>query len=154
MPFSRSSVPIRCQYYLNDTPLDALSSSMDLDVLFVNKLSFEKHIKFIIFNANSMVGFDRRQLKGCCDLYAFIVVYYSFTRRKLEYGLIVWSPHQSTFIQNIEWEQNRFVRLTVSRPGWSTDLSLRQITYLINLSWVWVPKKIWRGDLVLQLFHR
>ena len=96
-------------YKLNDTILKNVKTNPYLGILFSDNLSWSDHIDKVCKKANSTLGFLRRNLRKCytkCKKTAYL----SLVRSVLEYGSIVWDPHQKKDIDALERIQRSAAR--------------------------------------------
>lgn len=110
LSFTLLRVLIVFDYTLNNNIILRQSQVKDLGVIFDKNLSFTNHVNTIISEALKMFGFI---VRNCTDLKSETPVkllYYSLVRSKLEYAAIVWYPHYSTYVMEIERVQRRFLK--------------------------------------------
>ena len=89
------------QYTIHSVPLSESQSSKYLGVTIDPKLTWADHQSRIINKANSTLSFLRRNTSACPPKVKN-TVYKTFVRPILEYGSVVWDPHQQTKISEIE----------------------------------------------------
>ena len=113
-------------YSLNNTILQQVPQNPYLGLQFSSNLSWSTHINSITKKANSTLGFLRRNLKHCptlCKRNAYLAL----VRPLLEYGAIIWDPHQKQDIDKLERVQRVAVRFIANdyrsrTPGFVTGL--------------------------------
>ena len=96
----------RCTYELNGVLIQPAKEQTDLGVLFVEDMSFSKHIANKTKKANSVLGiihktFSYKALPIMKDLYIGLV------RPHLEYSVQAWSPYWKKDITKLEGVQRR-----------------------------------------------
>lgn len=123
---SSSPVP----YYLNNSPLTAVSSYKYLGVHITSNLSWSLHIEKIINNANRMLGYLRRNFSAAPSSLK-LLLYKTLIRSKLEYATPVWDPSINNLVASLEMVQNRSTRFicscynrTASITSMKSDISL------------------------------
>ena len=109
--FTNNKRKIVSQYTIHSVPLSESQSSKYLGVTIDPKLTWADHQSRIINKANSTLAFLRRNTSACPPKVKN-TVYKTFVRPILEYGSVVWDPHQQTKISEIEKVQKR-----AERPG-------------------------------------
>lgn len=113
----------------------------DLGILIDNKLKFDQHITSIVGKANRMVGLIRRSF-DFLDAHSFQLLFKAMVRPILEYGQVVWSPHQKYLIGELEGVQRRATKMI---PG-SKNLEYGTRLKWLNLQSLENRRK--RGDLI------
>ena len=101
---SRSRFPISHRYKLKGHFLIAEDTTKYLGVDLQTTLSWKTHIDRISKEANSMLGFLRRNLRSCSED-TKANTYFSMVRSNLEYCSSVWNPHQKDQILKLEMIQ-------------------------------------------------
>lgn len=101
---------ISFDYAIEDKKIPRSNSFKDLGVTFDRELSFIPHIHNVISDASRMLGFIIRTSKDFSEPTTRTLLYFSFVRAKLEYCSIIWSPHYSIHIQNLERIQRKFLK--------------------------------------------
>jgi len=97
-------------YTINDEIVQKVTSIKDLGVTFTYNLNFTPHINNIVKKSFQMFGFMKRVLKPINDYTAFISMYHTLIRSRLEYCSFVWSPLGQTNIDKIERVQRKFLK--------------------------------------------
>lgn len=113
--FTRKRTKIEFRYSIDNVPLTRVVSKRDLGVLIDEKLTFGKHVEYIIAKAYSMLGFVMRSCKDFRDIRALKSVYFAHVRSYLEYASVVWHPYQDTFVNKIESIQKKFMMYALRR---------------------------------------
>ena len=96
-------------YSLNGHILQSVPQNPYLGLNISNDLKWSTHINSICSKASSTLGFLRRNLRHCstdCRKNAYI----SLVRSTLEYGAIIWDPHNKADIDRLERIQRRGAR--------------------------------------------
>ena len=117
--FTRRRSKITFDYSIDNIALNRVKLIKDLGVLLDEKLTFSKHVEYVIAKSYSMLGFLMRTCKQFTNILSLKNVYFAYVRSYLEYASVVWQPYQDTFVNRIESIQKKFVmyalRRTVSR---------------------------------------
>jgi len=79
----------------------------DLGILLSNDLSLNNHINIICNKALRVFAFIRRNYSEFKNRKCIKVLYFSLVRSILEYGSVIWNPHQSNLISKMDRIQNR-----------------------------------------------
>ena len=108
--FSRKLCSEHYNYTLSSIVLENVTSFCDLGITIDSKLSFTFHINNIVSKANKMLGLVKRTCSEFTNLRSFIVLFSSFVRSILEYGVTIWSPYYKMHSQRIEKIQKKFVK--------------------------------------------
>lgn len=108
--FTRKRSPLNEDYELSDAPLERVSEIRDLGLLLDSKLDFHNHVTTVCKKASKMLGFVIRTSSQFDGLGVALVLYNAFVRSKLEYGAIVWNPHEEKYTLMIEKIQRKFAR--------------------------------------------
>jgi hypothetical protein len=82
----------------------------DLGVLLTSNLSFTSHLNNVVIKSVGMLDFIRRTCVTFTSVSTLKSLYISYVRRQLEYCSIIWSPWQSTYVDNIERVQYTFLK--------------------------------------------
>jgi len=115
MCFSRSRIVMDFDYFLNDNLIEKVKLYKDLGIIFKFNLSFHNHIQYCISKAHSMLGFVKRFSKDFYDPYVLKILYISFVRSQLEYGLVIWDPYYQESSDRIESVQKKFLKYALRR---------------------------------------
>lgn len=122
--FSRRISPLVYTYSIGCEIVPRVSLVKDLGVLLDVKLSFNKHIDYIINKANRTWGMIRRYACEFSDPYVIKSLYVSFVRTLLEYASVVWCPYYEVNINRVEAVQKRFLRFALRGLPWSDVTTL------------------------------
>ncbi|XP_037038297.1 uncharacterized protein LOC119075847 [Bradysia coprophila] len=115
MSFTRKRSKIEFNYSINDTVVTRLKLVKDLGVLMDEKLTFGKHVEYVIAKSYSMLGFVIRTCKEFKNVKTLKSLYFAHVRSYLEYASVVWHPYQETFIDRIESIQKKFLMFALRR---------------------------------------
>ena len=131
--------PINTLYYLHGQVLEAVTSARYLGVDISSGLSWNSHIDRITGNANSTLGFLKRNIKTKLPKVRE-TAYNTLVRPKLEYASPIWDPHTKDKISQIEKVQRRAARWTTSnydyRSSVTSMIERSSVTSMIeNLGW-------------------
>ena len=110
LSFSLAKQIIEYDYNVNNVSLLRTSHVKDLGVVFDVKLSFSEHINTLTSDAVKLLGFIIRNSSSINNEAIIKLLYYSLVRSKLEYAAIVWYPHYTKYIHDIENVQRRFLK--------------------------------------------
>lgn len=104
MRVTRSNIPPP-NYYLNITPLKAVTSYKYLGVHITSTLSWSLHVDEVINNGNRMLSNIRRNFSSP-PMSLKLILYNMLIRSKMEYASSIWDPHVETLNQSLELIQN------------------------------------------------
>lgn len=108
--FHRKKCPILYNYQINNSILSRKTSIKDLGVYIDCDLKFTTHLDYITKKAYRNLGFVDRNSRYFKSPKTYKTLYCSIVRSSLEYCSTLWSPHYSTYIENIEKIQKKFLR--------------------------------------------
>lgn len=119
LTFSRKAMnTIVYNYELNNCAISRCNEMKDLGVIFDSKLTFSKHVDYIVSKAFAMIGFIRRNTSEFKDPFTLKSLYISLVRSRLEYCSLIWSPYYDIHSNRIERVQKCLQRsLCVSYRG-------------------------------------
>ena len=106
-------------YYINNVPLDWVSTFKYLGVKLNTKLSWGDHVTEVTHKASRVLNILRRSLRGCSKD-AKAKAYTALVRPHLEYCAPVWSPHQKGVKDELENVQKRAARWICAKWDRST----------------------------------
>lgn len=109
MTITRSSAPITFNYRMNGHIIERKDEMRDLGILIDSRFTFGAHIERIVTRARQSMGYIKAISKGQFDVRTLKVLYTSYVRSKLEFGSVVWDPHQAVYSRDIESVQKQFV---------------------------------------------
>lgn len=140
--FTRNLAPINYDYTMNSQILARVNHIKDLGVIFDSKLSFSKHIDYIVSKCNQMLGFVTRICSDFRSIKAIKAVYFAYVFSRLNFASVVWSPYYNLYINRLEVVQNRFVRfLNWKVNGVYNVESVSQTRQLLGLSTLQTRRK-------------
>jgi hypothetical protein len=79
-----------------------------------------------------VLGFIRRNCSELKNPNCIKILYFSLVRLILEYGSVVWNPHQANFITKIERIQYRLLRVLAYKTK-KINLSLKQLSLKFDI---------------------
>ena len=97
-------------YTIQNEIVKKVTSIKDLGVTFTYNMNFTLHINNIVKKSFQMFGFMKRVLKPINDHTAYISMYHTLIRSRLEYCSFVWSPLCQTNRDKIERVQRKFLK--------------------------------------------
>ena len=106
---TRSKQPLNTQYTLHDQVLEATDTAKYLGVTISKDLSWNYHISSLTSEANSTLGFVKRNVKTS-NVKVKEMAYKTLVCPQVEYASPVWSPHTKDNIDKIEMTQRRAAR--------------------------------------------
>ena len=134
----------KCEYKLNDQVLSETLLERDLGVLISNDLKWEKQVKVAAARANRVLAQIKLAFTNL-DVKSAKILYTSFVRPHLEYGISVWNPYFEKDINVLEKVQERATKIPcLSKLGYSERLKKFNLTTL--------SERRTRGDLI-QMFR-
>lgn len=147
MSFSRIKDPLHHVYYINNTPLDNVSTIKDLGVLLDQSLSFSPHISQTITKSLKMLGFIKRTSQDFTNTSSIKLLYCSLVRPHLEYASCVWSPFYNIHIRNIENVQHKFLRYIAHKSNVNFE-------YANNFDYAFLESELHINSLEVRRIHR
>jgi len=108
--FTRSKNPIIFNYKLNNTKLVRVTEIKDLGIYFESDFSFKFHHKNILNKSYRMLGFINRNTQHFKQPSSLKTLYCSLVRSSLEFGSIIWSQNLSTYLNDLEAVQYKFLK--------------------------------------------
>ena len=129
-------------YHMKDYALQNVKEEKDLEILIDDKLKFHTHTSSVIKNANSILGLIKRSF-SVLDENTLPRLYASMVRLHLEYGNVIWGPHNKGDIKAIEKVQKRATKIVPS---------LKNLTYVRRLETLKLPSLVYRrkmGDMIM-----
>ena len=106
-------MPLLCDTKPNNNILEETSEFCDLGLFTSNKLSWNAHIDKISRKANKIISLIKRTCKGLNYVATLRTLYCALVRSQLEYCIIIWSPHTTKYINNLEKIQRRATKFTL-----------------------------------------
>lgn len=107
---SRKRQPLHATYYMSNAPLERVSNIRDLGLEVDTEFDFHTHITIICKQASKMLGFVIRTAAQFDNPKVAVVLYTAFVRSKLEYGAVIWDPHEHKYALLVEKIQRKFAR--------------------------------------------
>ncbi len=144
---SRERNPITQMYTLGNHVLEEVESAKYLGLTISNDLKWVNHIAKTTAKANSVLGFLRRNLKGCPQSLRE-TAYKSMVRSVLEYASPIWDPYYTTDINNLENIQRRGARFVKANYDYTASVT----EMLVELGWDSLSTR--RVDARLVLFFK
>lgn len=133
-----------------NTQLQSVTCYKYLGVHITYNMSWKTHIDHIIANANSMLGFLKRNFT-LAPVSLKLLLYNSLVRSKLEYAAAIWDPGHSTLITNLEAMQNRGARFILSNYHRTASVSSMKLS--LSLPSLSLRRKISRLCLFYKIYH-
>lgn len=137
-------------YYLNSAPLESVHCYKYLGIHIASDLSWNIHIEHVINNANSMLGFLRRNFSSVPSSLK-LLLYKSLLRSKLEYAASVWNPGLEYLVQSLEAVQNKSARFTLS--NYHRTSSVTSIKLSLSLPTLALRRQYFRLSLFHKIYH-
>ena len=109
MTITNKKNPITRDYTLHGHRLERVNSAKYLGVELSSDLKWGKHVSRIVTKANQTSAFITRNLEGC-PLATQALCFKALVRPILEYGNVIWDPHQQHLIHSLEMVQRRAAR--------------------------------------------
>lgn len=117
MCVTRSNLPPP-NYYLNNVPLEAVTSYKYLGLLLTLTLSWSLHTDRVTSDTNRILGYIRRNFSSAPTSLK-LTLYKTLTRSKMEYASSIWDPHSASLVQN---NAVRFICSNYSRTSRVTSM--------------------------------
>ena len=108
--FYRGSSCFLYDYLIGSLKLNRVNFIKDLGVIFMDKLSFCKHLEMAIFKAFKMLCFIFRNTASFKTASSLITLYRSLVLLNLLYWSLIWSPYQIYLTNLLELVQHKFLR--------------------------------------------
>lgn len=137
-------------YYLNNIALELVTSYKYLGVHITTNLSWSTHIEHIINNANSMLGYLRRNFSRAPSSLK-LSLYKSLIRPKLEYAASVWDPSQENLIASLELVQNNSARFILS--NYNRTASISSMKSSLSLPSLSSRRKLFRLTMLHKIYY-
>lgn len=126
--------PLSFTYNLKGLNITQVDKVKYLGVTFSQDLKWDKHITDTCAKAFKQLGFLRRRLSKAPQAVK-LTAYKTLVRPILEYGSIVWDPHQKYLRDKLERLQNRALRFIYSKYSWHDSVTdMRNQAHLATLS--------------------
>lgn len=113
--FSRRRFPIEHDYSMAGSLLERVSTIRDLGLTMDCKLDFNTHISATCKQACKTLGFVMRATWDFPDTRVALMLYKAYVRSRLEFGAVVWDPHEDKYALLIERVQRKFARYAYKR---------------------------------------
>lgn len=137
-------------YYLNNLPLEQVTSYKYLGIHITYNLTWATHINNIVNNANRALGYLRRNFfKAPHSLK--LLLYKTLIRPKLEYATSVWDPNNLNLINALELVQNNAARFILS--NYNRTASVTAMKTNLSLPSLAARRKVSRLSLFHKIFH-
>ena len=132
----QSQSPVTVKYYIDDTPLETVSTHKHLGITLSSNLDWGPHIDDVTSKSKRLLGFIRRTV-GSNDPEVMKKLYQALVRPVLEYCAPVWAPFREGHKEKLEGVQRLFTRYCFpgswhSRPSYSTRLETLKIPTTIS----------------------
>lgn len=98
---------------MNDAPLKRVDSYRDLGIIVDEKLSFKNHMESLVTACNSTMGFIKRTAGRFFDTETLVILYNTYVKSKLLFGIVIWYPQNQSDRDFIEGVQNRFTMMAL-----------------------------------------
>lgn len=124
-------------YNLDDVALERVREIKDLGVIIDDKLSFDKHVDYIVTKSIRVLGFVLRQCKKFSSIETMICLYNTLVKSIIMYAQTVWYPYHQGKIARIERVQHRFLRFLafkIGLPNPRVDHDYFTVASIVNLS--------------------
>ncbi len=133
--FGRGHNYSETHYRLNNDIIPRVSSCKYLGIHFDSKLSWKKHVDFVVGKAWRSLHFVMRILKKS-TANAREIAYLSLVLPIMEYGTICWDPHKNMHCKHLERIQHRAAKFTFrdkKTAGWDSLKNRRSVARLCAL---------------------
>ena len=132
LTYSRACSPYIYNYKINKNALVRATKIKDLGVVFKSTLSFKDHILEIIQKAYRSMGMIIRNCKDFKDIDTLKLLFITYVRPILEYGFLIWNPHNDFLIKELEKIQRKYLKwLYYKRYGLYPPMGINQC-HLLN----------------------
>lgn len=121
---SRSNSIIKSSYAIGEHVIERKDEIRDLGVLVDQRFSFNHHIEQITAHARQMIGYIKRVSNGNFTLETKRILYLAYVRSRLEFASVIWSPHQTIYMDDIESVQKQFVIYLLENRKCATSFKL------------------------------
>lgn len=110
MTFSNKKITIHADYYINNKIIERTDKIRDLGVIFDSKMSFIRHMEYIINKSKAMLSFVKRQCYKTFDIDVAKLLYFALVRSNLEFASQIWMPFHTNHKKSIESVQKNLVK--------------------------------------------
>lgn len=122
--FHRCHLPIKFNYFLNDSPIERVDVIKDLGILLDEKLTYKCHINFIVSKAKSILAWIKRYSYEFDDPWIVKRLFETFVLPIIEYASHIWSPSVKSDIIRIESIQKQFLLFALRKFQWKDRFRL------------------------------
>ncbi|XP_054287517.1 uncharacterized protein LOC129003249 [Macrosteles quadrilineatus] len=148
MTFKRGLNILKSEYYINGSTLPSMDKVKDLGIFLTPSLSPFDHIVHITSRAHALLGFVFRSTRNIQDPRSLVLLYKTLVRPILEYGSVIWSPHQLGHIDLLSRIQARFIRMLGIRIGYAyTDVPIEELQRIFGIQPLHIRRRL--ADLVV-----
>lgn len=96
-------------YFMGKHIVERKCEIRDLGILVNQPFTSGAHVERTTAKARQSMGYIKMISKGQFDTRALVVLYTSYVRSRLEFGSVIWDPHQECYSNDIESVQKQFV---------------------------------------------
>ena len=79
-------------YTMSATQINRVKDFRDVGIIIDERLTFKKHIETLVATCNSTMGFIKRTVGKKFDVDTLVILFNSFVKSKLLFGIAVWYP--------------------------------------------------------------
>ena len=152
LTITRKRTPTTFDYTMHGSILSKVTSATYLGIEINSKLTWDTHIDTITAKANRSLGLLKRNLKKAPQAIKSLA-YQSITRPSLEYGSVVWDPHQQYLISQVEAVQRRAARFVFNNYRYNPIDGYSSVTRMLEqLNWKTLERR--RLEARLTFFHK
>lgn len=113
LTLSRSDDKLIGHYTMSGSLLLRVNDFRDLGIRIDERLTFKKHIESTVAACNSTMGFIKRIAGKKFDVDTLVILFNSFVKSKLMFGIIIWYPASGIEREYIEGVQKRFTMMAL-----------------------------------------
>lgn len=143
-------ITISPTYSIVEIPLETVPCYKYLGVHITSNMSWKTHTDHIIANANSMLGYLKRNFR-LAPVSLKLLMYKTLVRSKLDYAAAIWDPGLSTLVTDLEALQNRGARFIFTNYHRTSSVSTMKTN--LSLPALSLRRKISRLCLFYKIYH-
>lgn len=150
MHITRKRAPLKFAYHLNGLHVAEAASVKYLGVTITNTLKWDVHINQTCTKAYRQLGYLRRKL-ALAPSKVRLTSYKCLVRPILEYGSVIWNPHQTYLLNQLEGIQNKALRFVYSQ--YSRDVNITALRNRASIQTLAIRRRIAALKFLYLLYH-
>lgn len=130
MTSTRAPKSVLSHYEIQGVPIEKVSTFKYLGVNLSSDLTWNEHINIVTSRTSKTLGFVRRNLY-LANSSTELLAYTTLVRSKIEYASIIWNPHKSYLVDQLELIQSKAARFITKK--YSRNYSIADIKHSLSL---------------------